>query len=263
MDRALAKTSTVAVVGAAALIWLALVAPLVTLLEHIDPGQLLATLGSSPLLSATEVSLGASAVALLVIVCLGTPLAWLLARGLLPMQRLWQLGVLLPLLTPPLVVGLLLVFMLGPLTPLGSLLSHWQLSATNTLLALIIAEVYESAPYYLVGAQAAFAAVDVELERNAQLLGDSPITSFRRITLPLAAPGLASALATAWARAMGAFGAVIIIAYHPFGLPLQIWVSLQETGLSSALPYALVLLAVALPLPVAAFIWSAHAQRRY
>jgi molybdate/tungstate transport system permease protein len=85
---------------------------------------------------------------------------------------------------------------------------------------------------------------------------------FRRVTLPLAAPGLSMALAVAWARAMGAFGAVVVVAYHPYGLPLQIWTTLQETGLASALPFALVLLVVALPLPLAAYIWSARARRR-
>ena len=114
----------------------------------------------------------------------------------------------------------------------------------------------------MLGAQAAFAGVDPRLEQQAALLGDRPPRVFRRVTLPLAAPGLAMALAVAWARAMGAFGAVVIIAYHPSGLPLQIWTTLQETGLASALPFALVLLVVALPLPLAAYIWSARARRR-
>ena len=159
---------------------------------------------------------------------------------------------------------MLLIFLVGPYTPLGELLNAtpWHLSATNTFLALVIAEVYESAPYYIVGAQAAFADVDPRMEEQAALLGDRPRRVFRRVTLPLAAPGLGVALSVAWARAMGAFGAVIIIAYHPYGLPLQIYVTLQETGLASALPYALVLLVVALPLPLAAFTWSARARRR-
>ena len=123
----------------------------------------------------------------------------------------------------------------------------------------MIAEVYESAPYYVLGAQAAFAAVDPRLEQQAGLLGDRPRRVFRRVTLPLAAPGLAMSLAVAWARAMGAFGAVVIIAYHPYGIPLQIYTTLQETGLASALPFALVLLVVALPLPLAAYTWSARA----
>jgi molybdate/tungstate transport system permease protein len=122
--------------------------------------------------------------------------------------------------------------------------------------------VYESAPYYVLGAQAAFSSVDPRLEQQAGLLGDRPRRVFRRVTLPLAAPGLAMALAVAWARAMGAFGAVIIIAYHPYGIPLQIYTTLQETGLASALPFALVLLVVALPLPLAAYIWSARARGR-
>ena len=166
------------------------------------------------------------------------------------------------LLLPPLVVGLLLIFMVGPFTPIGQALEPFNLSATNTFLALVIAEVYESAPYYVLGAQAAFADVDPRMEQQAALLGDRPFRAVRRVTLPLAAPGLAMALTVAWARAMGAFGAVIIIAYHPYGLPLQIWTTLQETGLASALPFALVLLVVALPLPLAAYLWSARARGR-
>ena len=149
-----------------------------------------------------------------------------------------------------------------PVHAIGELLGHFNLSATNTFLALVIAEVYESAPYYVLGAQAAFSSVEPRLEQQAGLLGDRPRRVFRRVTLPLAAPGLAMSLSIAWARAMGAFGAVIIIAYHPAGIPLQIYTTLQETGLASALPYALVLLVVALPLPLAAYIWSARAGRR-
>jgi molybdate/tungstate transport system permease protein len=61
---------------------------------------------------------------------------------------------------------------------------------------------------------------------------------------------------------MGAFGTLVIIAYHPYGIPLQIWTTLQETGLSTALPFALVLPVVALPPPLAAYIWSARARGR-
>ena len=191
-----------------------------------------------------------------------TPLALLLARGRLPFPRVWEAGILCSLLLPPLVIGLLLVFMVGPYTWIGSILSWLNQSATNTFLALVIAEVYESAPYYVLGAQAAFASVDPRLEEQAALLGDRPGRVLRRVTLPLAAPGLAMSLAISWARAIGAFGAVVIIAYHPFGIPMQIYTTLQETGLYTALPYALVLLVVALPLPLAAYIWSARAGRR-
>jgi molybdate/tungstate transport system permease protein len=258
----LRSVSGVVSVVAAALIWIALLGPVITLFVHLSPGAIAAALRAPGALSPLVVSLESGAVTLAVLIALGTPLAWLMARGRLPLPRLWEGGVLAALLLPPLVVGLLLVFMVGPVTPIGAALAHVHLSATNTFLALVIAEVYESAPYYVLGAQAAFGAVDPRLEEQAGLLGDRPARVTRRVTLPLAAPGLAMALAVAWARAMGAFGAVVIIAYHPYGLPLQIWTSLQETGLPSALPFALVLLVVALPLPVAAYLWSARARGR-
>jgi len=254
--------TTLLALAGAAVVWVLLLGPLITLAAHLSVGSVVRALGQPGALQPLVVSVLASLVALAVILLLGTPLAYLMARDRLPFTRVWEVGVILPLLTPPLVVGLLLVFMVGPATPIGTALSHLNLSATNTFLALVIAEIYESVPYYVIGAAAAFATVDPELEQTAALLGDGRWRAWRRVTFPLAAPGLASALAVTWARAMGAFGAVLIIAYHPVGLPLQIWTTLQETGLTTALPYALVLLVVALPLPIAAYLWSARARRR-
>jgi molybdate/tungstate transport system permease protein len=249
-------------VAGAGVIWLALLGPVAALFSHLSPGSVMSALRAPGALGPLAVSAEAGGVTLAVLVGLGTPLAWLMARGRLPLPRLWETGVLASLLLPPLVVGLLLVFMVGPVTPIGQALGALHLSATNTFLALVIAEVYESAPYYVLGAQAAFSGVDPRMEQQAALLGDRPAQVMRRVTLPLAAPGLAMALTVAWARAMGAFGAVIIVAYHPYGLPLQIWTSLQQTGLASALPFALVLLVIALPLPIAAYLWSARARGR-
>ena len=260
--RTLGSASAVASLAGAGLIWLALLGPVIALLAHLSWHGIKAALTIPGALDPLLVSVQSGAITLAVLLLLGTPLAWKLAQGTLPFPRVWETGVLLSLLLPPLVIGLLLIFMVGPYTPIGELLGHFNLSATNTFLALVIAEVYESAPYYVLGAQAAFSAVEPGIREQAALLGDRPSRVARRVTLPLAAPGLAIALAVAWARAMGAFGAVVIIAYHPYGIPLQIWTTLQETGLSTALPYALVLLVVALPLPLAAYIWSARAQRR-
>jgi molybdate/tungstate transport system permease protein len=256
------SVSGVASIIGAGVIWIALLGPVITLLTHLSWHSIVSSLDYPGALDPLVTSLEAGGVTLLVLICVCTPLSWMLARGTLPFPRVWEAGVLCSLLLPPLVIGLLLVFMVGPYTPFGNLIGHLNLSATNTFLALVIAEVYESAPYYVVGAQAAFVAVNPRLEQQAALLGDRPSRVFRRVTLPLASPGLAMALAVAWARAMGAFGAVVIIAYHPYGLPLQIWTTLAETGLASALPYALVLLVVALPLPLAAYLWSARAQSR-
>ena len=256
------RVSAAASIAGAAVIWLALLGPVIALLTHLSPGAIKNSLTTPGALQPLIVSLQSGAVTLGVLVLFGTPLAWMLARGRLPFPRIWEAGVLCSLLLPPLVIGLLLIYLVGPYTPVGEWLGALHLSATNTFLALVIAQVYESAPYYVLGAQAAFSGVDPRMEQQAALLGDRPFRAARRVTLPLAAPGLAMALTVAWARAMGAFGAVIIIAYHPYGLPLQIWTTLQETGLASALPFALVLLVVALPLPLAAYVWSARTQSR-
>jgi molybdate/tungstate transport system permease protein len=249
-------------VAGAGLIWIALLGPVIALLTHLSGSAIVSSLTVPGALDPLVISLESGGVTLAVLLALGTPLAWMLARGTLPFPRVWEAGVLCSLLLPPLVIGLLLIFMIGPYTPIGQLLGDVHLSATNTFLALVFAEVYESAPYYVLGAQASFSEVEPRLEQQAALLGDRPGRVFRRVTLPLAAPGLAMSLAIAWARAMGAFGAVVIIAYHPFGIPLQIYTTLQETGLASALPFALVLLVVALPLPLAAYTWSARARGR-
>ena len=249
-------------VAGAAVIWIALLGPVTALLTHLSGGAVVSALAAPGAFGPLLVSVESGAVTLAVLLAVCTPLAWMLARGRLPFPRVWEAGVIASMLLPPLVIGLLLIFLVGPYTPIGSVIAWLHLSATNTFLALVIAQVYESAPYYVLGAQSAFASVDPRLEQQAALLGDRPRRVFRRVTLPLAAPGLAMSLAVGWARAMGAFGAVLIIAYHPAGIPLQIYTTLQQTGLASALPFALVLLVVALPLPLAAYIWSARAGRR-
>ena len=96
-------------------------------------------------------------------------------------------------------------------------------------------------------------------ERVAALLGSKPLGVFRRITFPLAKLGLAAALSLAWVRALGEFGAVIVTAYYPAGMPVQIWVNLQDAGMPAVMPLLVVFLLTALPLP-----WLIHliAQRR-
>ncbi|MGH9300020.1 MAG: molybdate ABC transporter permease subunit, partial [Acidimicrobiales bacterium] len=204
-------------------------------------------------------SLSASGIALAAMVGLGTPLAYLLARRRLPFPRLVEAGILIPLAMPPLVIGLLLIFLIGPSSAIGGALNRADPSifGINTFFALVVAEFYEAAPYFVLAAYASFSGVDERLEQDAHLLGDSGLRAFRRVTLPLAAPGLASGIAIAWARAMGAFGAVVIVAYNPPGLPMAIDTGLQAFGLAGALPYALLLVIATLPVPLLTYLWLA------
>jgi molybdate/tungstate transport system permease protein len=115
----------------------------------------------------------------------------------------------------------------------------------------VLAQVYAAAPYYVVTARAAFEGVPRELEQIAATLGRGPWQVFWRVSAPLSALGLASGLALAWVRAMGEFGIVLIIAYFPKGIPVKLWVNLQDSGLTAVYPLLWLFFVVALPLPLA------------
>lgn len=266
MTAALRRATTVAALIAAVACWAVLLAPFVELLVHLSPHQISHTLTEkgSPGLGPLWRSLGASGIALGVMVLFGTPLAYLLARKRLPLGGLVEAGLVVPLAMPPLVIGLLLIFLIGPASPLGSSLDQAapNIFGINTFFALVVAEFYEAAPYFVLSAHAAFSSVPERLEHDAMALGDGRLGAFRRVTLPLAAPGLAAGLAMSWARAMGAFGAVVIVAYDPPGLPMAIDTGLQGFGLNGALPYGLLLVIAVLPLPLLALLWSSRARNR-
>lgn len=199
---------------------------------------------------AIVVSLCYSVLALTLIIALGTPLAWWLARH--RVRGLWLIDalLLLALLTPPLAMGLLLASMYGPYGAAGSLLERAGLVLTNSGPAFVMAQFYSALPYYVIAARAAFESVPRELEQIALTLGHSPWRSFLRISLPLARLGLAAAVALAWVRALGEFGAVLIVAYYPQGIPVKLWVNLQNVGLSAVYPLLWVFFLIAMPLPL-------------
>ncbi|WP_329743320.1 ABC transporter permease subunit [Dyella sp. A6] len=199
---------------------------------------------------AVVVSFGYSLLAMLPIVLLGTPLAWWLARHRMRGQWLIDALLLLALLTPPLALGLLLSSVYGPYGSIGGLLEHAGLLLTNSPAAFVMAQFYAALPYYVVAARAAFEGVPRELEQIAQTLGHSPWRSFVHVSLPLSRLGLAAALALAWVRALGEFGVVLIVAYYPQGIPVKLWVNLQDIGLQAVYPLLWVFFLVALPLPL-------------
>ena len=205
--------------------------------------------GAAGVSSALATSFALTGVALAIVVAVGTPLAFSL-RGAPPAARLsFEAVVLLSVLMPPLALGLLLALAFGPATALGDLLLHLGIPTSNDPVAFVVTQVYASLGYYLLGAQAAFEAVPRELEQSAALLGLAPREVLWRITLPLARLGLAAALSLAWVRALGEFGAIMVTAYYPHGIPVQLWVDLQDQGLPAVLPLLLVFLLTALPLP--------------
>lgn len=262
--RAVGRIPGTAAVLISGLVWVALLGPLLVLLFQISPHEIRVNLDQPGALDPLWTSLEASAMALGCMLLLGTPLAYLLARGRFRFARVIEAGIVLPLLMPPLVIGLLLIFLIGDAGPIGRFISgvNPNVFDVNTMFALVVAEFYEAAPYYIISAAAALSTVDRRLEEDAELLGDRPLGAFRRVTVPLAAPGLATGIAISWARAMGAFGAVLIVAYNPAGLPIDIDETFIANGLTPALVVALLLIVAALPLPLIALLWSSRARGR-
>lgn len=212
-----------------------------------------------PALASIRVSLLLTTVAMLVIVAIGTPLAAYIARCRSRERLIWQALLLIPILLPPLALGILMTLAFGPYGTVGSWLERYGIAMTNSATAFTTTQVYVGMGYYVLGAVAALDAVPAMLQKHAALLGLSPLRVFWRVTLPLSRLGLAVALSIAWVRTIGEFGAVVVTAYYPSGMPVQLWVNLQSFGLPAVMPLLTAFLAVALPVP-----WLIHvvAQRR-
>jgi len=242
----------------AALFALVLLYPFTALLARIGPWQWGDDV-RGPALASVRVSLLLTGVAMLIIVAVGTPIAAYIAHCSTRERLWWQAILLVPILLPPLALGILLTLAFGPYGSVGTALDHLGLRMTNSAAAFILTQVYVGMGYYVLGAVAAFDAVPAILQKQAALLGLAPLQVFLRVTLPLSRLGLAVALSIAWVRAIGEFGAVMVTAYYPSGMPVQLWVNLQSFGLPAVMPLLVVFLAVALPLP-----WLVHvlAQRK-
>jgi molybdate/tungstate transport system permease protein len=237
---------------------LALLYPLTGLSASVGPWQWDGIIPGSTS-SAVCNSIFLTAAALLIDVVFGTPVAYYLARSANRERVIWEAVILISVLMPPLALGILLSLAFGPHTALGSWLFQIGVPTSNSPIAFAATQVYVSIGYYILAARAALAAVPGELERIAGLLGSRPLQVFHRVTFPLAKIGLAAALSIAWVRALGEFGAVVVTAYYPSGMPVQIWINLQDAGLPAVMPLLVIFVLTALPLP-----WLIHllAQRR-
>ena len=242
----------------AALFALVLLYPFAALFARIGPWQWGPDV-SGPATASIRVSLSLTGLAMIVILAVGTPVAAYIASCRSRERLLWQALLLIPILLPPLALGILMTLAFGPYGTLGTWLEHFGLTMTNSPLAFTTTQVYVGMGYYVLGAVAALDAVPPILQKQAALLGLTPVQVFLRVTLPLSRLGIAVALSLAWVRAIGEFGAVVVTAYYPSGMPVQLWVNLQSFGLPAVMPLLVAFLAVALPLP-----WLIHvlAQRR-
>ncbi|MFK4111557.1 molybdate ABC transporter permease subunit [Streptomyces sp. NPDC002176] len=227
-----------------------LLVPLLALLVRAPWRSLPSQLASTEVWQALQLSLISATAATAVALVLGVPLAWLLARTEFPGRGLVRALVTLPLVLPPVVGGVALLLALGRNGIVGKSLDAWfGITLPFTTAGVVIAEAFVAMPFLVISVEGTLRAADPRYEEAATTLGASRFTAFRRVTLPLIAPGIAAGAVLAWARALGEFGATITFAGNFPGrtqtMPLAVYLALQNDP-EAAIALSLILLAVSI-----------------
>lgn len=234
------------VVLAAALLVAFIVLPLVGLFFHLDPAGLIGALSTPAAGQALTLSALTTLASLALVVLLGTPLAYVLARATFPGRSFLNAIVDLPIVVPPSVAGLALLLAFGRNGTLGPLFSALGIQLSFSTLAVVMAQTFVASPFYVRGARAGFGAVDRTLEAASATLGMGPLRTFLYVTVPLAAQALIASAVLCWARALGEFGATIMFAGNLQGvsqtLPLAVYLNLESGNLPVAVALSIVLI---------------------
>jgi molybdate transport system permease protein len=234
-----------------------LLLPLLAIFLRVPPGKLIGQLSDPVVTDALVVTLKTNAIAMALILLLGTPAAYLIGTRRFRGRKLAITLVELPLVLPPAVAGIGLLAAFGRVGLLGTPVSWLGLEIPFTQTAVVMAVAFVASPFYVRGAIAAFEALDANLVDAARTLGASPARVFFRVALPLALGGLGAGAALAFARGLGEFGATIMFAGSFQGitqtLPLAIYAEFEvnfDTALTISallvLVSAMILLAVKL-----------------
>ncbi|MEN3343670.1 MAG: molybdate transport system permease protein [Arthrobacter sp.] len=222
--------------------------PLAAMVARINWPQFIPLVTSEPSLAALGLSLRTAAASTALCVLLGVPLALVLARGHFPGQRLLRSFVLLPLVLPPVVGGIALLYTFGRQGLLGRSLEVAGIQIAFSTAAVVLAQTFVALPFLVVSLEGALRSAGSRYEAVAATLGARPTTVLRRVTLPLVLPGLASGVLLSFARCLGEFGATLTFAGSLQGvtrtLPLEIYLQ-RETDADAAVALSLLLVAVA------------------
>ncbi len=180
--------------------------------------------------SALAVSAETATIATAVLAVLGVPLAYLLAQGRSRRSAIVGVAIQLPIALPPLISGILLLYLVGPYSTVGRFFGG---GLTDDRAGIVLAQLFVSAPFLVIAARSAFAALDPAIDDVAATLGHGRSARFLKVAIPAALPGIAAGLLLAWLRGFGEFGATVVLAYHPYSLPVFTYVQFGSTGLSA------------------------------
>lgn len=169
----------------------------------------------------------------------GIPIAYFLARSRSYWKEVITALITLPLVLPPLVAGIIILSAYGQQSFVGSIFGR-NIQITNNISGILVAQIFVISPYLILSARAAFEGMDERLEKASLILGKRPLETFFDITLPLSWPGILSGIIMGWARAMGEFGATVVLTYYPQTLPVKIWADFMGRGIVAAMPGVLI-----------------------
>ncbi len=220
--------------------------PLTALFVRAISGYSLWDSVTSPItLTALRLSLITSTISMIIVVGTGIPIARYLSRRTVPFGRAIDVLIDIPLVLPPVVAGLAMLMAFGRTGILGGALDAVGIRLPFTTAAVIFAQIFVSAPFFIRAAKLGFQGVPKEMEDISQTLGTSPWRTFWRIAMPIAWPSLMGGLALSWARAISEFGATIMFAGNLTGktqtMPLAI-LSAMESNIGAALALAVILI---------------------
>ena len=225
-----------------------LVLPLAAMLTRVEWGNFFGLISSDSSVAALKLSLRTSSASTVLCVLFGVPLAMVLARTTFRGQQLLRSLVLLPLVLPPVVVGITLLYTFGRRGLLGHTFEVLGIQVAFSTTAVVMAQTFVALPFLVVSLEGALRTAGGRYEAVASTLGARPTTVFRRVTLPLVLPGLVSGAVLSFARSLGEFGATITFAGSLQGvtrtLPLEIYLQ-RETDADAAVALSLVLVIVA------------------
>ncbi|WP_292831516.1 ABC transporter permease [Microbacterium sp.] len=229
--------------------FLVITIPLLALALRADPARLWSLLTQPSSLDALWLSLRTAAVSTVVCLALGVPMALVFARARFIGRNVLRALVLVPLVLPPVIGGIALLYTFGRRGLLGQVLEVAGIRLPFTTVAVVMAQVFVSLPFVVLGIEGAARSTGERFEGIAATLGASPTRVLLHVTLPMIVPGLVSGAVMAFARSLGEFGATLAFAGSLQGvtrtLPLQIYL-VRESDADSAVALALVLIVLAI-----------------
>ena len=232
---------TILILGLAAILVIYTMLPIFGIILRIDTLDVTSLL-SSQTTSAMLLSLETATASTAICIVFGLPLAYLIARSNSKAVQLLRVATAIPLAIPPLISGALLLNIYGEESPLGMMAQHAGFRLTQSTIGIVLAQVYVISPFVVLTAAAGIEKVDINYELTSRILGRGATMTFLTVTIPLAAKEILAGIILAWIRAIGEFGANVMMAYNPKTISILLWEYNALGGLKLVMPGVLIVL---------------------